>query len=253
MSTALRRRVPAAALALAALLAPAACGGGADDAASVASPTTQAPTTTSASTTTSTTTTSTTTTTAPPTTTTAPPTTTTAPPPPPTTTTAPPPPPPPPPRPDPSQVLCVGDSVMLGAGPQYADALPSCGIVDAAESRQLSSAPEVLAQHLGPGIERVVLHLGTNGEISPGTADAVLGSLAAVPKVLVVNVQLNGSRPWEGPVNQVLADAVARHPNAVLVDWKAASDGHPEYFSGDGIHMAAAGAQVYGFVIAANI
>lgn len=248
MSAALRRQVP-----LAALLALAACGGGGDDAARVVTPPTEAPSITAPTTaSSSTSTTSTTTTTAPPTTTTAPPTTTTtAPPPPPTTTT--PAAPPPPARPDPSRVLCIGDSVMLGAGPQYADALPSCGIVDAAESRQLSSAPTVLAQHLGPGIERVVIHLGTNGEVSPGEAEAVLASLAGVPEVLVVNVQLNGTRPWEGSVNQVLAEAVAGHPNAVLVDWKAASDGHPEYFAGDGIHMAAAGAQVYGFVIAATI
>lgn len=245
------RHSRALALMAGAVLAVAACGGGSGQEATARDgPPATASTTAS------------TTTTAPPRTTNppAPPTTTTAPPPPttpPTTvppTTAPPTtlPPPPPPPPTPDRTVCVGDSVMLGAGPQYQNALPMCGTVDAAESRQFASAPEILAQHLGSSPEGVVLALGTNGPVSPDLADAVLSSLSGVRRVLVVNVQLNGGRPWEGQVNDVLRAAVDRFPNATLVDWKAVSDGHPEYFAGDGIHMAAAGALVYGYIIAAS-
>lgn len=242
------RRAWASAVAIGLVLA--ACGGGADEAASGGAPSPTTSTTTSTTTTTTSTTAPETTTTgptamAPPTT--MPPTTTTAPP-----TTQPPPPPGPPPPPSPDRVVCVGDSVMLGAGPQYLDALPMCGTVDAAESRQFGSAPEILGPYLGSQPEAVVLALGTNGPVDPGQADSVLSSLSGVPRVLVVNVQLNGGRSWEGPVNDVLSAAVERHPNATLVDWKGASDGHPEYFAGDGIHMAAAGAAAYGFLIASS-
>jgi len=53
------------------------------------------------------------------------------------------------------------------------------------------------------------------------------------------------------PNNQVLADGVARYPDkAVLVDWYAASAGHPEYFW-DGLHLTPRGAEAYAGLIAA--
>lgn len=142
---------------------------------------------------------------------------------------------------------------MLGAGPQYQNTLGVCGTVDAAESRQFSTAPGLISQHIGGSPQRVVLALGTNGTVFPGDADAALSALAGVPKVLLVNVQLNGSRPWEGPVNDALAAAASRYPNVTLVDWKGISDGRSDYFSGDGIHMAGPGALAYGYLIAANL
>ena len=74
-----------------------------------------------------------------------------------------------------------------------------------------------------------------------------------MPRVLVVNVQLNGGRSWEGSANQALASGVTGHGNAVLVDWKGASSGRPHYFAGDGIHLTSAGAGAYGTLIASMI
>jgi hypothetical protein len=51
----------------------------------------------------------------------------------------------------------------------------------------------------------------------------------------------------------VLADGVTRYPNTVLVDWNAASAGHPEFFWDDGIHLRPAGAQAYAHLIAGQI
>ena len=39
------------------------------------------------------------------------------------------------------------------------------------------------------------------------------------------------------------------HPNAVLLDWYAASDGHPEYFYDDGTHLRPDGAAAYAALI----
>ena len=44
-----------------------------------------------------------------------------------------------------------------------------------------------------------------------------------------------------------------RYPNAVVADWKAASDGHPDFTRSDGIHMSPAGAGVYAAIIAAAL
>ena len=50
-------------------------------------------------------------------------------------------------------------------------------------------------------------------------------------------------------LGQRLAAAAERHPNAVLVDWYAASKDHPEYFVSDGIHLTAKGARAYAKLI----
>jgi hypothetical protein len=38
---------------------------------------------------------------------------------------------------------------------------------------------------------------------------------------------------------------VKKYPNAQMVDWRAASINHPEYFWDDGIHLRPEGAQFY--------
>jgi lysophospholipase L1-like esterase len=219
----------------------------------------------------STTSASTTTTTAPPTTTVSPtsvsPTTTTAPPPPtePPPTAPPAPPPtepiveaaPAPPVPVPATAAdvagagayCLGDSVMLGASSAYFGTITMCGEVDAVVGRQASAGAGVLQAH-GGFPDTVVIHLGTNGPTSAGELDGMLGTVAAVPRVVLVNVQLNGSRDWESSVNGELAAAAGRWGNVQLADWYGASAGHPEYFR-DGIHLTAAGAGAYAAAIAA--
>lgn len=190
-----------------------------------------------------------TTSTAPTTTTTVSPTTTsTAPPPPPTT--AAPAAPPPPPAPELGGALCIGDSVMLGASPQYLNVLGMCGSVDAEQSRQFSSARAAVAAH-APYPAAVVIHLGNNGTVDRGDVDAVLTELARVPRVVLVTVQLRGTRSWEGQANGEIRAAADRFPNVAVADWKAASDGHPEYTRDDGIHLAPAGGGPYAATIAA--
>ncbi|HMG44019.1 MAG TPA: hypothetical protein VK611_21990 [Acidimicrobiales bacterium] len=147
--------------------------------------------------------------------------------------------------------LCIGDSVMLAASPQYYDTLAMCGTVDATVSRAWSSAASTVQGRSLP--DRVVLHLGTNGYTDAGEIDAVLSQLQDVKRVVLVNVQLNGTRRWEGSVNGEISAAAARWPNVRLADWKAASDGHREYFRGDNIHPSQAGALAYAGVIAAAL
>ena len=48
-------------------------------------------------------------------------------------------------------------------------------------------------------------------------------------------------------------EAAAAHPNAVLVDWFTASDGHPEYFYDDGTHLRPDGAAQYAALVKAAI
>jgi hypothetical protein len=76
--------------------------------------------------------------------------------------------------------------------------------------------------------------------------------LADVGRVVFVNVKV--LRPWEQPNNAMLAEVVQRYPNAVLVDWYAASVGRPEPFVNDGgIHLQHEGQRVYTELISAHL
>ena len=75
--------------------------------------------------------------------------------------------------------------------------------------------------------------------------------LSNTRKVLGVNTTVPDGYQY-APNNEVLAEGVARHPDkVVLVDWHAASAGHPEYFV-DGLHLTPRGARAYAGLIAAS-
>jgi hypothetical protein len=133
--------------------------------------------------------------------------------------------------------------------------VPNLAVLDARGCRQAPDAIDVLrgwraAGQLG---EVVVVHVGSNGPLYPGQFDEMMGVLEGVRRVLVVNVTVppGVGDPVAVPNNAVLADGVERYPNtAVLVDWYAASVGHPEYFWEDGTHLTPEGAWAYAGLIA---
>ena len=171
----------------------------------------------------------------------------------PPTTAAPAPPPPPPPPPAPAgTALCIGDSVMQAASPKYYNLLGMCAVVDATVSRSWGAASSAVRNH-APYPDRVVIHLGTNGFTNAGEIDATLQALADVPRVVLVTVQLNGTRRWEVPVNAEIRAAATRWPNVRIADWQAVSAGHPEFFRSDRIHPTQPGAAAYANVIASAL
>jgi len=165
-------------------------------------------------------------------------------------TNAPPTPPPPLAEP-PSRVLALGDSVMLGAAPQMAAAIPNLE-VDASVSRQVSAGIDLLYQRRDAGAlgDVVIIHLGTNGSLSGGQFDEIMGILSGVERVVWVNLRV--PRDWEAPDNDAIAQGVARYPSAVLVDWYSLGNAHPEFFYDDEIHLNPEGADFYAQTIASN-
>ncbi|MDP8953148.1 MAG: hypothetical protein M3N18_13110 [Actinomycetota bacterium] len=79
--------------------------------------------------------------------------------------------------------------------------------------------------------------------------------LAGVHKVLIVNVTVppGVKNPIAVPNTDMLADMVRRYQYTVLVDWHAASAGHPEFLREDGTHLTLPGAQAYADLIAAQL
>ncbi len=149
-------------------------------------------------------------------------------------------------------VLAVGDSIMLGAAGAISAAMPQVEI-NAAVSRQIDATIALLRARRDAGqlADMVVVHVGNNGYVSPERAVELLDVLAGVPRVVVVNTAV--PRSWEGPNNQSLAAAVPNYPNAVLVDWRAASAGRYELFWDDGVHLRPEGAALFAALIAEQV
>ncbi|HEX9118253.1 MAG TPA: acyltransferase family protein [Anaerolineae bacterium] len=150
------------------------------------------------------------------------------------------------------RVIAIGDSVMIGAAPLLQQGIPNLDL-DARIGRQASAALELLrarreADQLGPV---VVMHVGNNGTFSPAQFDELMRLLASARRVVIVNLKV--PRPWEEANNVVLSAGVKRYPNAVLVDWRAASVDHRDMFWDDGIHLRPEGARVYAALVVAAV
>jgi hypothetical protein len=89
----------------------------------------------------------------------------------------------------------------------------------------------------------VVVHVGNNGIVRADTFEELMQVLDGVRRVAVVTVKV--PRPWEEPNNEVFAETVPRHANAVLLDWKALGEANPDAFESDGVHMNQDGIRLY--------
>jgi hypothetical protein len=143
--------------------------------------------------------------------------------------------------------------VMLGAAPALAEVLPPGSYIDAVVGRQFLSAKDVIDSLKAQGLlgDTVVIHLGNNGPTNSETFQALMSSLADVPKVLFLTVKVE--RAWEGKVNQVLFDNVPAYPNAKIIYWKDLAEPNRGWFYDDGIHLRPEGARNYAQIIQANL
>jgi peptidoglycan/LPS O-acetylase OafA/YrhL len=148
----------------------------------------------------------------------------------------------------PPSVSAVGDSVMLDAATALKTICPGTEVyaVVGWQAKAVFAQVATLraAAHLG---REVVIETGTNGIVSAKELDATLTTLADRQKVIVVNDHMD--RPWEPPNNTMFPAVVKAHPNAVLVNWDAAANTHPNWLSTDGVHLKMAGRAPYAQLI----
>lgn len=139
------------------------------------------------------------------------------------------------------RAIALGDSIMLGAAEELADA---GFVVDALASRQFVDLLDVVAALPARGDGGVVvLHAGSNGTIRDTYLDTVLDQLADARVVLVTSAIERG---WTAANNELLRTAAAERANVELVDWGAIAGGGPgECFMSDGVHLTADGARYY--------
>ena len=150
-----------------------------------------------------------------------------------------------------ANVVAVGDSVLLGASPAVSGAIPGIRI-DAKVGRQFNDVLDVVGWYEREGLipSTLVVHAGTNGIFSDEDLDKLF-EIAGDRKVVLVNAKVG--RPWQELVNQRLAAAADRHPNAVLVDWFGLATQHPDWFANDGTHLRPSGAAAFAELIRSNL
>jgi lysophospholipase L1-like esterase len=136
---------------------------------------------------------------------------------------------------EPPSVWAIGDSIMVGAEPHIRELVPGIDL-DAEPGRSFATGIEVLETKVATGDtpDVLVFALGTNAGASQDQIDEVMNLSPGVEEVIFVNVTV--PRDWEESTNAAIADAVARHDNATLVDWNTESRGQDRWFRSDGFH-----------------
>lgn len=142
------------------------------------------------------------------------------------------------------QLYAVGDSVMLAAAPQLQSRFPGIAI-DAAVSRQMRQAPEIVRALADSGQLRdvMVVGLGTNGSIDPATL-LELRSIIGPDRWLVL-VSAQAPRGWIAEVNVHLGQFADDYREVVVADWRAAISPQLNVLARDQVHPGSAGGQIY--------
>lgn len=137
----------------------------------------------------------------------------------------------------------TGDSVILGIRYELGD-LRQIGLINARVGRQ---APELLdvIKHdkLSVGDSPIIFNLGNNNALTRAQVAEIFAEVANQSQIIVVNTAV--PRPWRESNNALIAEYAAQNPRVRIVDWAAISQGHPEYFAPDGVHLQPAGINVY--------
>ena len=137
----------------------------------------------------------------------------------------------------------TGDSVILGIRSKL-EAKEHISLINARVGRQ---APELLAvmrvdQNSVPS-SPVVFNLGNNNALSEATVVEIFEIVKNQPQVIVVNTAV--PRAWKDSNNAIISRVASRYANVKVVDWSRISNGRPELFAPDGVHLSPTGSDVY--------
>ncbi|QNO37827.1 acetyltransferase [Protaetiibacter sp. SSC-01] len=142
------------------------------------------------------------------------------------------------------QITAVGDSVMLAAVPELQAAFPGIHI-DAAVSRSMSAAPDILRGLRNAGMLRptVVIALGTNGPISWDTLVTIRDIIGPERELVLATAQ--APRAWIPGVNEKLVSFAWQYRDVELADWYTAIQPHLDVLARDRVHFGSAGARIF--------
>jgi hypothetical protein len=148
-----------------------------------------------------------------------------------------------------NRVIAIGDSLMASTARRYGGELCESLVpggwdveVDAETGRFVDFGERVLDRRLDDGFDVGVVMLGNNYGADPGVfrdyLERIVEDLAPRPTVLY-SVSLY--KPNRADVNAVIYDIAMGYDNVRVIDWEGESARHPEFLSGDRLHMSDAG------------
>jgi len=156
------------------------------------------------------------------------------------------------PLPTGDQIYAIGDSVMLAAASELEVTFPGIAI-DAAVSRQMFEAPDLVGAAVAAGQMRpiLLLGLGTNGWIDEATLDEIHSMLPRNTRMVVVNVQV--PREWGTDVNAILADFARHERDVELSNWYDAIQPQIDVLADDEVHPGPTGSRIYCVALASAL
>ncbi|NDB49605.1 MAG: acyltransferase [Actinobacteria bacterium] len=137
----------------------------------------------------------------------------------------------------------TGDSVILGIRNVLAS-YERIELINARVGRQIGELIEVArTDQKFVADSPVVLNLGNNNRLLESDVVELFEIVKDQPRVVVVNTAV--PRSWRDENNAIIAQVSSRYPNTTLIDWQKLSEGHPEYFASDGVHLNPPGVNAY--------
>jgi peptidoglycan/LPS O-acetylase OafA/YrhL len=147
------------------------------------------------------------------------------------------------PNPSSEGIWLTGDSVILGIRTSLNEVTP-VSLINARIGRQ---APELLdvmkRDKKTAGDSPVIFNLGNNGLLQEAVVREIFELVKSQSSIIVVNTAV--PRPWRDSNNSLLSQVASQYSNVRLIDWKSISEGRPEYFAPDGVHLVPAGVAAY--------
>ena len=140
-------------------------------------------------------------------------------------------------------IWLTGDSVILGIRTSLNEVSP-VSLINARIGRQAPELLEVMKRDKAlAGTSPVIFNLGNNGVLSAEVVKEIFELVKSQPSVIVVNTAV--PRPWRESNNALVSQIASQYSNVRVIDWNSISNGHPEYFAPDGVHLVPAGVAAY--------
>lgn len=138
----------------------------------------------------------------------------------------------------PTEIISViGDSVFLGAAPDYRKLVPDA-VIDAKISRQVYHGLDVAKKldKKGKLGNTVLIALGTNGKFNEVTGQELIDYLGRNRHIYWITAY-GKKLSWQKEVNQTIQKLADKNENVSVIGWAKEAKKHPNWFYQDGTHL----------------
>ena len=147
------------------------------------------------------------------------------------------------PNPSSEGIWLTGDSVILGIRTSLNEVAP-VSLINARIGRQAPELLDVMKRDIAQaGDSPVIFNLGNNGLLQEEVVREIFELVKSQSSIIVVNTAV--PRPWRDSNNSLVKQIASQYSNVKVIDWNSVSEGRPEYFAPDGVHLVPAGVEAY--------